>query len=134
MSNPLEQFTTGQLVEYFAEYRRQMDVINAEAAVKLKKPKKMLDALEGELLRRAAADEVTSFPCNTGTFSIVNTRRYNISDPVAWQNFIFEEQDLSFFGKAVNKTAVEDWEKQHGEIPPGVGTHQQMTIRFTPKK
>ena len=47
MSNPLADFTTGDLVSYYAEYRRQIDAITAEADAKLAKPKKMLAALEG---------------------------------------------------------------------------------------
>lgn len=132
--NPLEQFATGDLVNYYSEYRGQLDKIAADADAKSEKPKKMLAAIEGELLRRAAVDGVKSFPCHSGTFSIVTTQRYNISDPVAWQKFIFEEQDLSYFGKAVNKTAVETYQKEHGELPSGIGTHQQMSIRFTAKK
>ena len=134
MSNPLADFTTGDLVSYYAEYRRQVDAITAEADAKLAKPKKMLAALEGELLRRAAEEDVKAFPCNTGTFSLLDTRRYSVSDPVAWQNFIFKEQDLSYLGKSLTKSAVEEYEKTHGELPPGVGTHVQRTIRFTPSK
>lgn len=132
--NPLEKFPTGDLVNYYATYRNQIAEIDAEAAAKAEKPKKMLAALEGELLRRASVDGVKSFPCHSGTISFVVTPRYSISDPVAWQKFVFDEQDLSFFGKSVNKTAVETYEKEHGEIPPGLGIHQQMSIRFTAKK
>lgn len=132
--NPLEQFPTGDLVNYYAEYRAQLERISADADARSEKPKKMLAAIEGELLRRASVDGVKSFPCDSGTFSIVTTSRYNISDPVKWQDFIFSEKDLSYFGKAVNKTAVETYQKEHGEIPPGIGTHQQMSIRFTAKK
>ena len=63
MSNPLADFTTGDLVSYYAEYRRQIDAITAEADAKLAKPKKMLAALTpGDVVMATVTDRVARDP------------------------------------------------------------------------
>lgn len=128
----IQDFTMGDLLTAMVHYRSSLEAINADAAAKSSKPSKMLDAIMAELTRRAAEQGLKSIPCHAGTLSVVDTRRYNIADPATFTKHVLETKDLSFFGKSINKAAVEDYEKLHGGVlPPGVGTHIQRTLRFT---
>lgn len=129
----LDAFTTADLVKYYAKYRADLEVIAVEAKMKGEKPNKMLAAIEGEMVRRCSADGLTSLPAPAGTFTLVTTSQYNLGDPLAFQAFVLEKKDTSYFNKAVSKQMIEAYVAETGALPPGITRHAKISTRFTKK-
>lgn len=118
---------TGELVDMMAQLRDRVAVLKGEYEMAVSRPLEAIARLESELTSRLAREGGTSFKGHNYTFGIRDTKVYNIGDPVAWTDFILKSQDLSYYGKTIIKSAVEEYEKIHGDLPPGVGCSNKRT-------
>lgn len=113
-----------QLVGKYVELRDAVERITAEAKDALAKQvapmQNAMQVIQGELMKRANAQGVTSFKTSAGTAFITTKTECGVQDWDATIAHILETGNTALLNHAVNKTAVQQYINLHEKLPPGV--------------
>jgi len=134
--NPkLADFSTADLLEELTHTKQELDALTAEFKEKVAPSEKMRSVLEAELMLRLADENMVTFNvADVGKFTRVLKTTYSVNDPIAFNDFVVSEGDISYLNKTPSSKAVAAYRETHGELPPGVTAAQVYTSRFTPSK
>ena len=116
------------LVEKYVAARDKKLKIATEAKERMAKIDVVLDKIEAVLL--AAFDEagVDSVKTAEGTAYKSSRSSYSVVDWESCFNFIKANEYFHMLERRVNKTAIDDYKKENGEIPPGLNARVEVTI------
>lgn len=132
-NNPLAAFSPAQLVAAYSSLDAKKKEIEAEAKQRTAPLTKRMDAISSELLRRMQEEGVTNYSTDFGRMTRKTHQDYSIQDIEAFSSYVIENKDLSFFGKTLNKPAVQAYIKQHEKLPSGVAAFTRYSVAFTKK-
>lgn len=80
-----------------------------------------LNKLENYLLKQMQEQGAESIRTGSGTAYISKKTSATVSDKDAFKNFLAEQDDpFVFIDLKANKPAVEEYSKEHQDVPPGI--------------
>ncbi len=90
--------------------------------------------IENEFLRRFLVDGTDNISAS-GLGTAYRTSRVSttIQDWESFKDFVVAGQAWEFLEKRVNKTAVEEYKEEHGDLPPGVNWKESFTVNIRRK-
>lgn len=124
----------GDISERIAQYvqvRARIKEIEERHEQELAKWKELQNGLAGIIQAHLTATGVDSVKTKGGTAYL--SRRYTASlrDPGAFMKYVIEAQAFDLLDRKANATAVREFVKKQGELPPGceLSTIQTLGIR-----
>ena len=120
-----------ELVDKYISVRDKRAEIEAEAKAKKAKCDEALDLIEARLLKLMEETGVDSFKTEAGTAYKSHKNSATCADwDAVWE---FVQQDAahqSILEHRVNKTFVQAYKEEHGELPPGVNWRSVVSVNF----
>ena len=121
-----------QLLQTISDQRNMIAEIKAEADVRAEAHVAWDNALTDVLLQRMAQTGVKSMRVeHIGLATITAKRVFSISDPQALYEHVVQTESIAIFGSSVKKAEVEAYEKDNEQLPAGITSHTENTIRIT---
>ncbi len=119
-------------IEKFRELRDEKAELGrayreADANLKAK-----MEIIESWLLQKSRELGVKSFPTANGTAFTTTSRKFSVQ-PDDWDKFSAWMRDndlLHFVKREVKKTAVTEYEEEHGELPPFINEFSEEIIQI----
>ena len=91
----------------------------------------MLDKVENFLLKQMNAQGAESIKTQSGTAYISKKTNVSIKDLPAFRAFLREQSDpFVFLDNKANKTAIEEYTKEHKDLPPGIGWSEHRAVNI----
>lgn len=132
----MAEVTTDQLVDTFIRIRASRAAMKAEFDAADEKLKQDMRRVENELLRRATAENLTSFATNSGTAYRREEQHASIADPDAFRTFLSGADDpFGYFEQRLSLSRIKEHMKEHdGNAPPGVHIFREFRMGVRKKK
>lgn len=90
-----------------------------------------LDKIENFLLKQLSEQGSESIKTPFGTAYISVKTNVSIKDAEVFKAFARAQPDpFAFFDNKANKTAVEEYSKEHNDVPPGIGVTKFQTVNI----
>jgi hypothetical protein len=118
----------GTLVEKYIKVRDRKNQIMTEAKEKAAKFDAVLEKIEGLLLATFAEQGMDSVKTAAGTAYRSTRTSATVADWDSVWSFIQEQGLYDMLEKRVNKTTVEAYKNETGELPPGVNWREELVI------
>lgn len=118
-----EQDTPANVDRYIAAYvvlRDKVKLIDDEYKAKKKEVTDKMDLLEGRIQVVLESTGGKAIRTDAGTAYIKTTYTTPLVDTEAFMNFVVEQEAYELLDKRANSTAVQEYVKEHGNLPPGV--------------
>jgi len=90
--------------------------------------KEKMDLLEGAILKAFQSTGTESARTASGTAYIKTTTSATIADRDVFLKFVRENDAWEFLENRVNKTAVDEYRREHQDVPPGVNFSAMVTL------
>lgn len=121
---------TKELIAKYLEIRDKRDALKAEHAKEIKRFNDALAKVEEHFLKHfnEAGEESTKTAAGTAYRTVRTSAK--VADRDAFLAFVMESGDLNFLENRVNKTAVEEYMKEHDTLPPGVDVTRAVTVNI----
>lgn len=126
------EFTTEQIIEKYITLRDRKEALASQLKLDLEPLVAAMDAIEGFLLDDMNKSGEQSKATAAGTAFIKTSEFVGVSDFGEFAAFTDTQPDgKRFFKKDANKTAVQEYIKEHGVPPPGIKytTAREVQIR-----
>lgn len=118
----------GSLVEKYIQLRDKKKIIQDGVKEKLAKIDSVLEKIEGLLLATFTEMGVESIKSPAGTAYTSRRSSATVADWDASFGWIRETENWSMLERRVNKSAVEAYKTETGELPPGVAWNEEITV------
>lgn len=120
------------LVEKYISLRDRKASMKAEFDAKVEGIDVMLKKVEAHLQKFFADTGTESVKTANGTAYKSLRTSTTVADSEAYFNWIGEdfENRKAFLEKRANKSAVEEYAKEHADTPPGVSVHREYTVNI----
>lgn len=116
------------LIEKYIELRDAKAKLAAKHKADVAKLDDVMDKIEGFILEAFNEQGVESARCSTGTaYKSVRTSA-TVADWEATLSYIREHDLWAMLEKRVNKTVVEEFRNEHGDLPPGLNWREEILI------
>jgi len=125
-------YTTEQIIEQYITLRDRKEALTATLKTDLEPIVAAMDTIEGYLLDLMNKSGESSKATPAGTAFIKTSEFVGVSDFAEFSTFAASQEDgMRFFNKDANKTAVQEYIKEHGVPPPGIKytTAREVQIR-----
>lgn len=126
----LETFTPGQLAKVFLQLRDDKATIETKAKELTAPYTETMDLITARFL----ADMNQTGETNKSGDGWRATRKQDVNcrmpDPEAFFKFLEETKRFDMLQKRLTKSAVQDYQKETGKIPPGVSIDPYVTVVF----
>lgn len=115
----------------YIEIRDRKDRLKEKHKAELQKYNDALAKIEAALLKFLHKTGQTSSKGTGGTAFIKQRTSDTVTDPVAYMNYIRENEAYDLLESRVAKAALDQFIEEHGDLPPGVRRtiEQQVQIR-----
>lgn len=120
MSDSKTKPRVDDIVQKYILLRDRKKDMKAEFDAKVKDIDDALDKCEAFLLNELDAQGVESYKTKLGTAYISLKTTATVADKAAFLAFVKERDDWELMDVRANKTAVDDFRKTEGNVPPGV--------------
>lgn len=116
------------LIEKYIELRDAKTLLNNAHKAKVAKLDDVMTKIEGFILEAFNEQGVESARCSTGTaYKSVRTTA-SVADWDATLDYIKTNELWAMLEKRVNKTVVEEFRLEKGDLPPGLNWREEVTI------
>jgi hypothetical protein len=103
--------------------KKHMEAVDAEY-------KLMMETIENHMLADADKATVTGFTiAGVGTSYTAETKKISIADDAAFDLFVLEQKDLTFFERRVGVKRVDAYIKEYKVNPPGLNIFRERVMR-----
>jgi len=123
-------FTTDDMIAKYISLRDAKEKLAAELKVKLKPITEAMDTIANVLLDGMNKDGETTKKTDSGTAFIKTSEFVGIADWDTFMVFVDENNATNFLKKDVNKTAVQEYIKEHSVPPPGVNFTARREVQI----
>lgn len=90
-----------------------------------------MEKIENFLLKQLSAQGSESIKTPFGTAYVSTKTNVSINDVEGFKQFAREQGDpFAFFDNKANKTAVEAYIEEHGDVPPGINLTKFKTVNI----
>jgi len=118
----------GKRIEQYVLLRDRIKTMNDEHDVKTKPFREMLEKLGNDLQKYLLDTNQDSAATASGTAYLTTTASASIADGAAFREFVIDQALWDMLDWKANKTAVEDYAKEHNAFPPGVNFTRMQKI------
>lgn len=123
--------TTEELVAKYIQLREKKAQLKAAYEEQVSKLDAVQDKIEAVLLAQFDADGVESVRTSAGTAYVTSRASASVADRDSFKEFLNRQEDpYTFIDLRVNKTAVEQFKAENGDLPPGVNWNEIRTVNF----
>lgn len=126
------EYTSEQVIEQYIILRDRKEALTAQLKTDLEPIVGAMETIEGYLLDLMNKSGESSKATPAGTAFIKTSEFVGVSDFAEFAAFTDTQEDgKRFFKKDANKTAVQEYIKEHGVPPPGIKytTAREVQIR-----
>lgn len=124
----MSKYTLDQIVGAYIKIRDKRDEVKRRQAEELAEFTDKMAKLEAVMLQRLNADGAQNVKTEHGTVYRSKRTSARVDDFEAALRFIRENGYWHVLPRSVNKTAVEDYQKETGEEFPGVTINADFTV------
>lgn len=123
--------TTEELVAKYIQLRQRKAELKAQYESQVSKLDEVQDKIEAVLLEQFAQQGVESVRTNAGTAYVTTRASASVADRDVFKTFLDQQEDpYTFIDLRVNKTAVEQFKAESGDLPPGVNWNEIRVVNF----
>ena len=124
-------FKVDAVIEKYLELRDKKDTINARVEAEVAAIDAQMKILNGWLHQQMHLIGTDSFKTDRGTAFLKTSDFCSVADFNVVIQHVIEHSAWHMLTKGVNKTAVQEFIKEHGNPPPGVnyGTKEEVQVR-----
>lgn len=127
--------TVEEVVAAYVKLRDKLTAMQAEHKEAEAVIDEKLVKLRAWLLKKSEETGVDSFKTEAGTAYKTTKDKAGVADRDAFLKYVLSEEATELLPASVNKTAVRDYIKEHGEPPPGVTYTKSFDINVNrPRK
>ena len=117
-----------QLVKVYIQLRDRRSASKRAYEMEDEDDKSKQEKIEGILLHRFQEDGIESCKTSSGTaYKSVRTSA-SVADQDLFFSFIVKNDLFEMLEKRCNKTLVEQYKEEHGEIPPGINYSETVVV------
>jgi hypothetical protein len=118
-------------VEQYVRLRDTIKQMDDAHKAKMEKFREALEQLNSLLLNHLQMINIDSAKTSAGTVYRTERATASIEDGDAFMRFVIGDQAFEMLDRKANVTAVQDYAKEHGVLPPGVKltTVQKVNVR-----
>lgn len=126
-----QEFTTAQLIGRYIELRDKVAVIKKRAEEEIKPLQDFMDVIASKMLSDLNDSGETSKKTEAGTAFKKQSTFIGVADWDEVMKYIIDNQQWQMLNRAVNKSAVMEYMKEHeDQVPPGVNLTQRFEVQF----
>jgi hypothetical protein len=115
-------------VSQFVQVRDALKRLEDEYDLKAKPLRELQAVLSGRLRAFMEASNVDNFKTASGTAHISTRYTASLADPDMFMRFVIEKGAFELIDRRANATAVRDYVKDNGELPPGCNLNGIQTV------
>lgn len=119
-----------QVVSTYIKMRDAKKALEAEQKLALKPYEEGLAKLEARALAILSEQGADSLKTKFGTCYSTTRRSVRASDKEAFMDYVKSHDAFDLLDIRPNKTAVEDFVGEHGDLPPGVSSETMLAVNF----
>lgn len=116
------------VVDKYIALRDKKDRLKREYESKVEAVDLMLEKLEGILLQSMTAQGVESYRTGAGTAYKSKQVSVTTADREGYLNYCLQNDRCDMLDIRPNKTAVQEFVQEHGDLPPGVNWSERIKI------
>jgi hypothetical protein len=117
-----------ELVGKYVELREQRAQHKAEFDMKVAKIDQVLEKIEAKLLEVFEQTGMDSVKTEFGTAYSSNRSTASVADKEAFMEFVKSNDEWPLLEVRANKSSVEQFKEEHGELPPGVNWRVERVV------
>lgn len=121
------------LVGKYLEVRDKKKALDEAHKQKMAKVNELLTRIENALLEQFQAEGIDSVRTAKGTAYISTTTSVSVADWDEVLDFIREKEAWHMLERRVSKGAVEQWQDEYGELPPGLNIRMERKVNVRQK-
>lgn len=125
MSEPV---TIDTRVEQFIAVRDKLKVMDEEHEAKRKPLLELREALSGWLMEFLDQNNLENAKTKHGTVHTTTRSSASVADAQAFMDYIIQSERFDLIDRRANATAVKDYVKTEGHLPPGVNFTSVKTV------
>lgn len=126
----LTKLSTDQLIGAYIKTRDAKKALEAEQKEALRPYNEALEKLESRMLAVLQEQGVESMRSKYGTCYQTTRRSVRTADREAFMDYVKANQAFDLLDVRPNKTAVEEFVADHGDLPPGISSETMMAVGF----
>ena len=117
-----------QLVKVYIQLRDRRSARKRSYEMEDEDDKSKQEKIEGILLHRFQEDGIESCKTSSGTaYKSVRTSA-SVADPDLFFSYVVKNDMWDLLEKRCNKTLVDQYKDEHGEVPPGINYSQTTVV------
>lgn len=116
------------LVGKYVELREKRAQHKADFDMKVADIDKMMEKIEAKLLEVFEQTGMDSVKTEFGTAYTSNRTTASVADKEVFMEFVKSSDEWPLLEVRANKSSVEQYREEHGELPPGVNWRVERTI------
>lgn len=129
----VQSLPTDTLVGAYLQLRSKKEAREKEIKDELKPLNTAMEKLNAVLTDRLAQDGSESIRTKHGTVYKTERRSVKVNDWEAALDWIKQSKAWGFLERRMNKTAVETFLEENGELPPGVSISRELRVNVRQK-
>lgn len=125
---PQLQATVEKRVEQYIQIRDALKLLEEEYDLKkqpLMEAQNLLNGWLMDFLDKAGADSVKT---SKGTCYTSTRYTASLADPDAFMKHVIDNNQFELLDRRANSTAVKDYVREHGQLPPGANLSAMKTL------
>lgn len=126
----INKLTADQVVGIYIKTRDAKKALEAEQKLALKPYEDALAKLESRALAILSEQGADSLKTKYGTCYQAVRRSVRTSDKEAFMDYVKDHEAFDLLDVRPNKTAVEDFVNEHGDLPPGISSETMLAVNF----
>lgn len=117
---PTEKLPADKLIDRYVKLRDRIKEADDAHKAKVKPAREMLESLNNQLLELLNATGGDGIKTPNGTAYRTEKKSASLEDAAAFKDFVIANELFDMLDLKANVTAVEDYNKEFGALPPGV--------------
>ena len=119
-----------ELVQKYIELRDKKAEYKAEYEAKVSKLEVVLEKIEGTLLKTFDSAGMDSIKTEFGTAYTTTKTSASVADKDAFMTHVKSNEDWQLMEIRCSKTAVEQYNAEHDDLPPGVTWRAERAVNI----
>jgi hypothetical protein len=117
-----------ELTKKYLQLRELKSKYDKEHKEKTAKIKETMAKIEAVFLQHFTETGQDSAPTKYGTPYTQLRESFTVADRDSYLNFVIENEAWEMLENRVSKTAIQEYKKEHGELPPGINYSAERVI------
>ena len=117
-------------VGQYVALRDKLDGMKKEFDERKKPLQQAMDQIEGVLMQVLEESESESIKTKAGTCYATTRYTASLADADAFMKHVLATQKFDLLDRRANATAVKDYVKEHGSLPPGCNLNALKTVNI----